>query len=75
MSSFFVLAVSGFVTTAVAVIYDVFHIYAMIDFLSWTGLAGIGITAIVIGSIIERHGVAIKLRIDKTLKNAESPFK
>lgn len=66
------ITMSGIVTTAVAVIYDIFHIYAMIDFLSWTGLAGIGITAIVIGSVIERHGVAIKLRIDKAFKNVES---
>ena len=69
-----VITSSGFITTAVAVGYNLFHIYAMIDFLSWTGLAAIGISAIIIGSIIERHGVAIKLRIDNAFKKAESNF-
>ena len=69
-----VITLSGFITTAVAVGYNLFHIYAMIDFLSWTGLAAIGISAIIIGSIIERHGVAIKLRIDNAFKKAEANF-
>jgi len=61
----------GLITTAVAVIYDLFNIYAMIDLFSWSSLAITGISAIVIGSIIERHGVYIKLRIDKAFKNVE----
>ena len=69
-----VISLFGFITTVVAVSYDVFHIYAMIDFLSWTGLAATGISAIIIGSIIERHGVAIKLRIDNAFKKAEANF-
>jgi hypothetical protein len=69
-----VITVFGFITTAVAVSYDLFHIYVMIDFLSWTGLAETGISAIIIGSIIERHGVAIKLRIDNVFKKAEASF-
>lgn len=69
-----VITLIGSITTAVAVIYDLFHIYAMIDFLSWTSLAATGISAIVIGSVIERHGVEIKLRIDNAFKNAEAKF-
>jgi hypothetical protein len=61
----------GLITTAVAVIYDLFNIYAMIDLFSWSSLAITGISAIVTGSIIERHGVYIKLRIDKAFKNVE----
>lgn len=64
----------GFITTAVAVSYDLYHIYEMIDLLSWTGLAAMGTSAIIIGSIIERHGVAIKLRIDNAFKKAEANF-
>lgn len=69
-----VITLFGFITTAVAVSYDLYHIYEMIGFLSWTGLAAIGISAIIIGSIIERHGVAIKLRIDNAFKKAEANF-
>ncbi len=69
-----IITMFGFITAAVALIYDLFHIYAMIDLFSWTSLAIIGISAIVIGSIIERHGVAIKLRISNALKNAELDF-
>lgn len=64
----------GFITTAVAVIYDLCNIYAMIDLFSWSSLAITGVSAIVIGSIIERHGVAIKLRIDNAFRNAEAKF-
>lgn len=60
----------GFITTAVAMIYDLFEIYAMIDLFSWTSLAITGVSAIVIGSIIERHGVTIKVKIDKLLQRA-----
>lgn len=69
-----VITALGFITTAVAVSYDLLHVYEMIDFLSWTGLAAIGTSAIIIGSIIERHGVAIKLRIDNAFKKAEANF-
>lgn len=69
-----VITLFGFITTAVAVSYDLFHIYEMIDFLSWTGLAAIGTAAIIIGSIIERHGVEIKLRIDNAFKKIETNF-
>lgn len=69
-----IITLFGFITTAVAVSYDLFHIYEMINFLSWTGLAAIGTSAIIIGSIIERHGVAIKLRIDNAFKKAEVNF-
>ncbi|MGB1799388.1 MAG: hypothetical protein ACPHLK_01010 [Gammaproteobacteria bacterium] len=69
-----VITVLGFITTAVAVSYDLIHIYQMIDILSWTGLAATGTSAIIIGSIIERHGVAIKLRIDNAFKKAEANF-
>jgi len=68
------IALLGFITTAVAVSYDLLHIYEMMDFLSWTGLAATGTSAIIIGSIIERHGVAIKLRIDNIFKKAEANF-
>ncbi len=64
----------GVITTAVAVIYDFFEIYAMIDLFSWSSLAITGISAIVIGSLIERHGVYIKLRFDKAFKHAETNF-
>jgi hypothetical protein len=69
-----VIVMIGFMTTAVAVIYDLFQIYAMIDLFSWSSLAITGVSAIIIGSIIERHGVAIKLSIDNAFKNAEAKF-
>ena len=62
----------GFVTMTVAVIYDLFEIYAMIDLFSWSSLAVTGISAIVIASLIERHGVYIKLRFDKAFRNNET---
>jgi hypothetical protein len=68
------IVIFGFITTTVAVAYDLFHIYEMVNFLSWTGLAAAGTSAIIIGSIIERHGVAIKLRIDNAFKKAEANF-
>jgi hypothetical protein len=67
-----VISVFGFITAAVAITYDVFYIYSMVDLFSWTSLAVTGISAIVIGSVIERHGVAIKLRIDNALKNTKA---
>jgi hypothetical protein len=61
----------GLSTTIVATIYDISHIFEIIDLFSWSSLATIGISAIIIGSVIERHGVAIKLRIDNAFKKAE----
>ncbi len=66
------ITVFGFITTIVASLYDIFQVFEMIDLFSWSSLAITGVSAIVIGSIIERHGVAIKLRIDNAFKNAEA---
>ncbi len=63
---------AGAITAVVALIYDVVELYATVDLLNWTSLAIIGVTAIIIGSVIERHGVVIKLRVDNFIKNIET---
>jgi FtsH-binding integral membrane protein len=63
---------TGAITAVVAVIYDVVELYATIDLFNWTSLAIIGVTAIIIGSVIDRHGVVIKLRVDNLVKNIET---
>ncbi|MBL1142563.1 MAG: hypothetical protein HND53_11070 [Proteobacteria bacterium] len=68
------ITIFGLITTTVAAIYDFSHIFEIVDLFSWGSLAVIGVSAIVIGSVIERHGVAIKLRIDKSFKKAEARF-
>ena len=62
----------GYIVTATAITYNLLEVYTMIEMLTWSSLAITGVSAIVIGSVIERHGVAIKLRFDNLIKKSEA---
>ena len=60
-----VAAFAGFVTLAVGTLFGMEEIWQLVLTSSWIDLAIFGACAIVLGSIIDRHGVAIKLHLVK----------
>jgi len=57
--------IAGLVTLGAGVLFGFDAIVQLIITSSWIDLAIFGATAIALGSILDRHGVAIKLRINK----------
>jgi hypothetical protein len=55
----------GLVTSAAGVMFGFEEIVQLVVNSSWIDLAIFGATAIALGSVVDRHGVAIKLRLDK----------
>jgi len=55
----------GLVTSAAGVIFGFDDIVQLIIRSSWIDLAIFGATAVALGSVVDRHGVAIKLRLHK----------
>ncbi len=45
----------------------------VVDFASWSALAITGALTIIIGSVLDRHGVTLKLRIQRWLHSNETP--
>ena len=55
--------IAGAVTAAVGILFGLDAIVALVIGSSWIDLALFGASAIAMGSILDRHGVAIKLRL------------
>ena len=55
----------GLVTSAAGVMFGYDEIVQLIMNSSWIDLAIFGASAIALGSVVDRHGVVIKLRLDK----------
>lgn len=55
--------ITGILTVAIAVWYGFAPVLEMLLTSSWISLAIFGASAIALGSLVERHGVAIKLRV------------
>ena len=55
----------GLVTSAAGVIFGFDAIVQLVVNSSWIDLALFGASAIALGSVVDRHGVVIKLRLDK----------
>ncbi|MBL4783523.1 MAG: hypothetical protein JKX92_14905 [Porticoccaceae bacterium] len=62
----------GAMTSLLGFLSAIYALLGNIDLLSWSSLAVLGSLAIVIGSIVERHGVAIQLRIHDGLKRVQT---
>jgi len=68
--------IAGIVTVIAAFKFGAIDILQLIANSSWIDLAIFGATAIALGSVIDRHGVAIKLRITKwfnTVREEKEP--
>jgi len=55
----------GLITSAAAAIFGFDEIVRLVVRCSWIDLAIFGASAIALGSVVDRHGVVIKLRLDK----------
>jgi hypothetical protein len=62
--------IAGLATLGAGVLFGFDAIVQLIITSSWIDLAIFGATAIALGSIIDRHGVAIKLRITRWYETA-----
>jgi hypothetical protein len=60
--------VSGYVTAFAGVIFGFSEFIEMIAHSSWIDLAIFGAGAIALGSLLDRHGASMKLRLEKWLK-------
>lgn len=60
--------VAGYVTAFAGVIFGFSEFIEMIVHSSWVDLAIFGAAAIALGSLLDRHGASIKLRMEKWLK-------
>lgn len=54
---------TGLAAFLVGVVYQCSIAFSVFDFSSWSALAAVGIFAIVAGSVLERHGAVIKVRL------------
>jgi hypothetical protein len=63
--------IAGLVTLGAGVLFGFDAIVQLIITSSWVDLAIFGASAIALGSIIDRHGVAIKLRITRWYETAD----
>ncbi|MEM7400961.1 MAG: hypothetical protein AAF304_03315 [Pseudomonadota bacterium] len=57
--------ITGTVTALIGFTHQLFNTLINIDFTNWATLAVIGVSAIIIASLIERHGVVLKHKWDK----------
>ena len=67
--------IAGLVTLGAGVLFGFDALVQLIITSSWIDLALFGAGAIVLGSILDRHGVAIKLRLTRWYDNANSDEK
>ncbi len=63
----------GLVTAAAGVMLGFDEIVQLVISSSWIDLALFGASAIALGSVVDRHGVAIKLRLDKWFNTIGEP--
>ena len=54
------MLIAGLVSSFIALTHQVYNTLMYIDFTNWATLAVIGVTAIVIASLLERHGIVLK---------------
>jgi hypothetical protein len=69
--------IAGIVTVIAAFKFGAIDILQLVVNSSWIDLAIFGATAITLGSVIDRHGVAIKLRMTKwfnTVREEKEPI-
>ena len=59
------MLIAGIVTALIGFTHQLLNTLVNIDFTNWATLAAIGVTAIIIASLIERHGVVLKHKWDK----------
>ena len=57
--------IAGIATALIGFTHQLFNTLIHIDFTNWATLAVIGVSAIIIASLIERHGVVLKHKWDK----------
>lgn len=57
--------ITGIVTAFIGFAHQLFNTLIHIDYTNWATLAAIGVFAIIIASLIERHGVVLKHKWDK----------
>ena len=60
--------VAGYVTAFAGVVFGFSEFIEMIVHSSWVDLAIFGAAAIALGSLLDRHGASMKLRMEKWLK-------
>lgn len=63
-----ILLILGTITAVSGLGNEIIEIIKLVDLSNWETLAIIGISAIIIASIIERHGAVIKVKLTKLLK-------
>jgi len=56
---------TGLTTSLIGLAHQTFNTLVNIDFTNWATLAVIGVSAIIIASLIERHGLVLKHKWDK----------
>ena len=66
-------AVAGILTIAIAAWFGFGSVLEMVLTSSWISLAIFGASAIALGSLVERHGVAIKLRVVRWTERRREP--
>ncbi len=59
------ILITGLVSSLVGFGYQMYNTFLHIDFTNWATLAVIGVTGIVIASLLERHGLVLKHKWDK----------
>ena len=59
------ILIAGLVSSLIGFSHQLYNTLIHIDFTNWATLAVIGVTAIVIASLLERHGVVLKHKWDK----------
>ncbi len=57
----------GLITTVVGGFCSATELYTLINLASWSSFAALGVIAIVLGSVIERHGVTLKLKLQRRI--------
>jgi len=70
ISQRFIVAL-GITTGLLGLVNVLYGLLENVDFLNWTSLAILGAMAIIIGSVVERHGLEIRQRIKSGLKRVQ----
>lgn len=71
ISQRFIVAL-GITTSLLGLVNVLYGLLENVDFLNWTSLAILGALAIIIGSVVERHGLVIRQRIKESLKRVKT---
>ena len=70
ISQRFIVAL-GVTTSLLGLVNVLYVLLENVDLLNWTNLAILGALAIIIGSVVERHGIAIRQRIKGSLERVQ----